>query len=123
MSDHMNTATIKTTDNIDPLFVVFEHHLFSFTDSNIDRKGFIAQVVGDYLNFLKKNHILVPITLEKYVIEELSIQVNTMLIKKIYGFLTIEDYQRNASVTDRTRAGDAYKKLRTPRRRSSSITG
>ncbi len=77
---------------VDPLYVIFEQHLFNFSDSDSDRKTFITNVVNDYISYLRKNNIIVPKSLEQPIIEELGTQVNTMLFKKIYGFLSITDY-------------------------------
>jgi hypothetical protein len=82
------------TEKIDPLYVIFEHHLFNFQDSDTDRKTFIGNVVADYLSHLRKLNITVPKSLEQPIIEELASQVNTMLVKKIYGCLSIQEYQK-----------------------------
>jgi hypothetical protein len=76
---------------IDPLYVIFEQHLFNFADPDSDRKTFITQVVTDYLSYLRKNNIIVPKSLEQPIVEELGVQVNTMLVKKIYGCLNTTD--------------------------------
>ncbi len=77
---------------LDPLYVIFERHLFNFADPDSDRAQFIATVVDDYLNFLKKQNIIVPRPMEQLIVEELATQVNTMLVKKIYGCLTLAEY-------------------------------
>ncbi|MBS1964029.1 MAG: hypothetical protein JST04_17585 [Bdellovibrionales bacterium] len=77
---------------IDPLYVIFEQHLFNFADPDSDRKTFIAQVVSDYIGYLRKNNIIVPKSLEQPIVEELGTQVNTMLVKKIYGCLTVNEF-------------------------------
>lgn len=77
---------------IDPLYVIFEQHLFNFADPDSDRKTFIAQVVSDYIGYLRKNSIIVPKSLEQPIVEELGAQVNTMLVKKIYGCLTVNEF-------------------------------
>jgi len=85
------TGTIPTKD---PLYSIFEQHLYNFQDSDVDRKTFIAQVVQAYLTYLRKLKIAVPKHYEPYIAEELSIQVNTMLVKKIYGCLSIDEYRK-----------------------------
>ena len=77
--------------SIDPLYVIFEQHLFNFADPDSDRKTFIAQVVADYIGYLRKNNIIVPKSLEQPIVEELGTQVNTMLVRKIYGCLTVNE--------------------------------
>lgn len=78
--------------SIDPLYVIFEQHLFNFADPDSDRKTFIAHVVSDYIGYLRKNNIIVPKSLEQPIVEELGAQVNTMLVKKIYGCLTVNEF-------------------------------
>ena len=97
--------------HIDPLYVIFEQHLYNFQDSDSDRKTFIANVVAEYLTFLRKRNIAVPKSLETAIIEELGSQVHTMLIKKIYGFLTIQDFQKKTRPASRKKARTRYSKL------------
>jgi hypothetical protein len=95
----------------DPLFVIFEQHLYHFQDDALDRKTFIAQVIQDYLAFLRKKNITVPRSLEDSIIEELTDQVQAMLVKKIYGFLTIQDFRKKAPSAARRKAKVLYGKL------------
>jgi len=81
-----------TSRSLDPLYIIFEQHLFNFADPDSDRKTFIAQVVSDYIGYLRKNNIIVPKSLEQPIVEELGTQVNTMLVKKIYGCLTVNEF-------------------------------
>lgn len=77
---------------VDPLYVIFEQHLFNFADPDSDRKTFISQVVSEYISYLRKNNIIVPKSLEQPIVEELGTQVNTMLVRKIYGCLTVSQF-------------------------------
>jgi len=103
----------KTKDQaqLDPLFVIFEQHLYNFDDSDQDRKAFIGNVVAEYLTYLRKRNITVPKSLEQPIVEELGSQVNTMLVKKIYGCLTIKDFQRRLPTGEKRRARTRYTKL------------
>jgi len=82
------TATAK--DNL--LYTIFEHHLFNFQDPNSDKREFILTIVKDYLTQLRKLGLSVPNEMEEYIFEELYYQVNSMLLKKIYGCATIDEY-------------------------------
>ena len=97
MSD-IKTAKIKTSHsgNQDPLYAIFEQHLYNFQDSSIDRKTFIVQVVQEYLTHLRRLKIAIPKSYEPYIIEELSAQVNTMLVKKIYGCFSLNEFRDEA---------------------------
>lgn len=96
----------------DPLYVIFEQHLYNFQDVNADRKTFIEQVVQDYLSYLRKLNITVPKSLEHAIVEELGEQVNTMLVKKIYGCYNIEEFQKNSSGQSKKRAKTKVAKMR-----------
>lgn len=96
---------------MDPLFVIFEQHLYNFQDSDADRKTFIGNVINDYVSYLRKMNIVIPKSLEDAVTEELATQVNTMLVKKIYGCLTLQDYQKRIPTTLKKRARTRYTKL------------
>ncbi|MBC7691031.1 MAG: hypothetical protein H7222_04630 [Methylotenera sp.] len=95
----------------DPLYVIFEQHLFHFQESDSDRKTFILAIVSDYLSYLRKKNITVPRSLEQPIVEELATQVNVMLVKKIYGCLSIADYQNNLPGSVKKRARTRYSKL------------
>jgi hypothetical protein len=106
-----NRPPNRSTDQLDPLYVIFEQHLYNFQDSEIDRKTFVANVVKDYLGHLRKLEITIPKPLEGPVVEELSSQVSAMLVKKIYGCLTIGEYQSKVPRADRKKAKTKYVKL------------
>ncbi|NBU20978.1 hypothetical protein EBS43_06150 [bacterium] len=105
----------KNTTQIDPLFVIFEQHICNFSDPELNRKEFIHNVIQDYLRFLSKLKIVVPQSLAEPMIEELQSQVNVMLIKKIYGYLSIQEYQKNLPKTQREKVRSKYKRLVTQR--------
>jgi hypothetical protein len=96
---------------LDPLYVIFEQHLFNFQDSDADRKTFIVNIVNDYLTYLRKMNIVIPKSLESAIVEELAGQVNTMLVKKIYGCLSIEDYRKGAAATEKKKIRSRYTRL------------
>ena len=96
---------------IDPLYTIFEQHLFNFQDPNSDRKSFIDGIVKDYVTHLRKLGLSVPSEWEEHVSEELFFQVNTMLVKKIYGCLTINEYTAKASTEQKKKAKRQYQKL------------
>lgn len=74
------------------LYQIFEHQLFSFHNPDEDRHGFIMSVVKEYLSYMQGLGLSVPNEWRQAVCEELFSQVNQMLIKKIYGCQTIDQY-------------------------------
>jgi hypothetical protein len=98
-------------NQLDPLYVIFEQHLYNFQDAEIDRKTFIQQVLKDYLSYLRKLNITVPKSLEESIFEELAAQIQVMLVKKIYGFFSIQEYQKNQPSNLKRQAKTKYAKL------------
>lgn len=83
------------TSKPDPLYLIFEKHLNESQDGYFDKPTFIETVLKDYLSHLKKYAISVPSELEPFVHEELKQQINLMLLKKTYGFLTTQQYHQS----------------------------
>lgn len=102
---------MRATKQADPLYVIFEQHLYNFQDSEADRKTFIGQVIDDYLTHLRKLKIVIPQSLEVPVIEELAAQVNVMLVKKIYGFHSIQEFQKKIPTALKKKTRTQYTKL------------
>ena len=102
---------LKVHIKTDPLYIIFEQHLYNFQDSDADRKTFIENIIQDYFSYLRRRKITVPISLEGPIMEELAGHVNTMLVKKIYGCLTIQDYQKQLSPSLKAQARSRYSKL------------
>ncbi|MBS1959720.1 MAG: hypothetical protein JST80_09635 [Bdellovibrionales bacterium] len=107
---------MMTATPIDPLYTIFEQHLFNFQDPNSDRKAFIEAVVKDYLSQMRRMGLNVPGEWEGHISEELSFQVNTMLVKKIYGCLTINEYQEKVTPTQKKTARTRYRRLQTAKK-------
>lgn len=105
---------------LDPLYVIFEQHLYNFQDSDSDRKTFIGGVLVEYLTYLRKLGISVPKSLEPEILNELAAQVNTMLVKKIYGCLSIKEYQIKAPSVAKRRVRAKYSKLKSTAGKASS---
>ena len=98
-------------NQVDPLYLIFEQHLLNFQDPDTDRRTLVLKIVAEYINYLRKQNISVPRALEQPIVEELYTQVNTMLVKKIYGCLTTQDFQSSASLTVKKQARSRYTRL------------
>lgn len=97
--------------HVDPLYIIFEKHLYQIASPETDRAEFISAIVQDYLTFLRKRKVLIPKPLEASIIEELGAQVNTMLVKKIYGFVSINEFVHRAPLTAKKRSKSRYRAL------------
>lgn len=104
-------TNLNHPNQIDPLYTIFEQHLYNFQDSDTDRKTFIGNVVKEYFVFLRKLNIVIPKVYEEAIAEELSEQVKVMLMKKIYGCLEIKDYQKDVSQKSKSRARKRYTQM------------
>lgn len=102
---------LNNPNQIDPLYTIFEQHLYNFQDSDTDRKTFIGNVVKEYFVFLRKLKIVIPKAFEEAIAEELSEQVKVMLMKKIYGCLEIQDYQKNVPFKSKNTARKRYTQM------------
>ena len=107
----MKTKAAQTEQALDPLYVIFEQHLYNFQDAESDRKAFIGNIINEYLSFLRRKSIAIPRSLEPAIVEELAEQVNIMLTKKIYGCLSIEEYSKNQPKTRKRRARQRYQRI------------
>ena len=105
---------------IDPLYVILEQHLFNFRDPEMDRRTLVQTIVSDYLAYLRKMNISVPKSLEQPIVEELSDQVNTMIVKKIYGSLSLREYQHGLKTVIKKRARSRYSRLKSKSRRAKA---
>ncbi len=103
---------IHKQKEMDPLYVIFEQHLYNFQDTELDRKTFISNVLQDYFSHLRKLNISVPKSLEAPIADELGNQVSIMLVKKIYGCLSIQDYQKSLLPQDKKKAKGRYDRLK-----------
>ena len=56
-------------------------------------------------------NIVIPKSLEGAIVEELAGHVNTMLVKKIYGCLSIDDYRKGAAAAVNKKARSRYARL------------
>ncbi len=105
------TIVPKPAKRVDPLYIIFEQHLYNFQDAEIDRKTFIGAVIQEYLSYLRKMNISVPKSLEASIIDELAGQVNAMFVKKIYGCFSLSEYQKTVPSKLKKQAKARYHKL------------
>jgi hypothetical protein len=99
----------------DPLFIIFEKHLYDFNYES--RELFIKGVVDDYLAHLLRQKAMVPPAWKGHLEKTISDEVSDMLVRKLYGCLTVEEFKVKAEenkeeiVTARKEARKRYQKL------------
>jgi hypothetical protein len=111
-------ASENMTKKIDPLYTIFEQHLFNFQDPNADRGTFVEGIVKEYITHLRALGLSVPMEWQEHIFEELFFQVNSMLVKKIYGCHTIDEYTAKATTAQKRRAKTQYQKLQRASRKA-----
>lgn len=78
---------------LEALYTIFEKHLYDFEDDNDESEQlFIDRIVLDYLKYLTSQQVAIPRRWARQIIDELRDQVKKMLIKKMYGCLSIEEF-------------------------------
>ena len=95
-----------------PLYIIFEQHLLNFQDANIDRRSFIEGVLFEYIQFLRSNKVIVLREHETAIFEEMAQQVNEMLIKKIYGCMSIKEFQEKIPAKSKKNAAHKYRLMK-----------
>lgn len=80
---------------LDALYTIFEKHLYDFDDNEESEQKFIDKIVNDYLRFLCESNVAVPGKFLNQIVEELRDQVHQMLVKKMYGALSIDEFIRS----------------------------
>ena len=81
----------------DPLYVLFEQHLYSALVEDETTDDFLARVVGDYLARLSQTSII-PQHIRPAIEEDLRDEVLEMLRKKTYGHYNLREFRKAASV-------------------------
>lgn len=75
----------------DPLFVIFERHLYDFNYDS--RELFIQGVVEEYLGYLQQQKVLVPAVWKGQLEASLTEEVSDMLVRKLYGCLNVQEFK------------------------------
>jgi len=96
----------------DPLFIIFEKDLYDFNYDS--RELFIKNVIDEYLRHLAKQKVLVPPTWRAQLEKNLGEEISDMLVRKLYGCLSVDDYKEKNVVhidAEKKEARKRYQKL------------
>ena len=88
----MPESDSNTPLKLSALYTIFEKHLYDFEDNEESSDAFVSKIVTDYLSFLTSKNVVVPKRFQQHIVEELHHQVRTMMVKKMYGCLSIEEF-------------------------------
>jgi hypothetical protein len=92
----------------DPLFIIFEKHLYDFNYDSRDL--FVAGVVEEYIAHLVKQKAVIPPAWKNHLDKSIGEEVSDMLVRKLYGCLTVEEFRAKADDADKKVALVAVKK-------------
>lgn len=103
-----------TVKKWDPLFIIFEKHLYDFNYES--RELFLQTVVNDYISHLVRQKVVIPPAWKVHLEKTLAEEVSDMLVRKLYGCLTVEEFHVKADsddniLTEKKEARKRYQKL------------
>lgn len=81
----------------DPLFIIFEKHLYDFNYES--RELFLKGVVEEYISHLVRQKTVIPPAWKTHLEKTIFEEVSDMLVRKLYGCLTVEEFKKKAEVT------------------------
>lgn len=87
----MSDAELK----LNALYTIFEKHLYDFDDAEESEVKFIDKIVDDYIRYLNGRNVIMPRRWQAQIVDELRDQVRKMLVKKMYGCLSIQEFIAN----------------------------
>lgn len=93
-----------TQQSPDLLYTIFEQQLFDFQDENEDQPTFITRTVDRYVSEVRRLGLIIPSEWEKAVKEEIYHLVQQMLLKKMYGCLSINEFRQKQVQPKKRRA-------------------
>jgi len=98
----------------DPLFIIFEKHLYDFNYES--RELFVKGVVDEYITHLVRQQVVIPPAWKSHLDKSIAEEVSDMLVRKLYGCLTVEEFQAKVEdkvvlITEQKEARKRYQKL------------
>ncbi len=79
--------------------------------SSMERIELVQKIVREYLRYASTLGSFVPHLYEKIVVEELSIRVQEMITKRVYGYVNLNDYRASFSENQKREAERRYLEL------------
>lgn len=102
----------------DPLFIIFEKQLYDFNYES--RELFVKGVVEEYISHLVRQKTVIPPAWRQHLEKTLSEEVSDMLVRKLYGCLTVEEFRHKLEsesakkedlITEKREVRKRYQKL------------
>jgi hypothetical protein len=109
----------------DPLFIIFEKHLYDFNYES--RELFLKGVVDEYIAHLVRQKTVIPPSWKQHLEKTIAEEVSDMLVRKLYGCLTVEEFKANTDETspavEETKKEDILTEKREARKRYQKLVG
>ncbi len=90
----MFAEVINMKKNFDYLYEIFEDHLYENILESESEDLFVCRVVDRYMLEIRKNSVM-PLHFLEDIKEDTADMVYDMLLKKIYGFYSLDHYRHN----------------------------
>lgn len=100
----------------DPLYYIFEQHLFNALVEDEGTDAFLSRVVEDYVGRLIESGTVIPREVLPTVQQDLREEVLEMLRKKTYGHFNLADFRRAKGIEPVPTATPQREKARRNRR-------
>lgn len=104
--------------NADPLYMIFEQHLFNALVEAEETEAFLARVVGDYLGRVSQMGAIIPRDQREAIETDLKEEVLAMLRKKTYGHFDLNAYRQAKGIEVRSFPADHVAEEKEKARRS-----
>ena len=82
----------------DPLYSIFEQHLFNALVEDDCTEAFLVRVVEDYVGRLLASGTVIPAEVMPLIQQDLKDEVLEMLRKKTYGHFNLHEFRRAKGV-------------------------
>lgn len=96
----------------DPLYSIFEQHLFNAMVEEESTDEFLERVVNDYLDRLTERGTVIPREHRPAIESDLREEVLEMLRKKIYGHFSINEFRKASGIAPCSAAPSSRKARR-----------
>lgn len=105
----------------DPLFIIFEKHLYDFNYES--RELFLKGVVDEYISHLVRQKTVIPPSWKLHLEKTIAEEVSDMLVRKLYGCLTVEEFQAKTAVAAPAKKEEIITVKREVRKRYQKLVG
>jgi len=105
----------------DPLFIIFEKHLYDFNYDS--RELFLKGVVDEYISHLIRQKTAIPPSWKLHLEKTIAEEVSDMLVRKLYGCLTVEEFQAKTALPEPAKKEEVITVKREVRKRYQKLVG